>query len=153
MDFIEGLSNSQGKDVVLVVIDRLSKYAHFVPLSHPYSAISVAQTFVDHIFNSMGCPSQLSVIEILCSPASFGRSFSELQEQNCLWARLITLRPTVRLKWWIRGCKPTCGASLKTVHATGCGGFPWPSGLTTPQCTPPPKSALSKLFMATLHCV
>ncbi|XP_028808761.1 uncharacterized protein LOC114763305 [Neltuma alba] len=37
-DFISGLPKSQGYDVILVVVDQLTKYAHFMPLSHPYTA-------------------------------------------------------------------------------------------------------------------
>lgn len=37
MDFITALPKSQGKEVILVVVDRLTKYAQFIPLSHPYS--------------------------------------------------------------------------------------------------------------------
>ena len=46
MDFIEGLPKSHGKEVIWVVVDRLSKYAHFVALSHPYSTDTVAQTLL-----------------------------------------------------------------------------------------------------------
>ena len=42
MDFFEGLPKSQLKDVVLVVVDRFTKFVHFVPLSHPYSVAKVA---------------------------------------------------------------------------------------------------------------
>jgi hypothetical protein len=42
IDFIEGLPNVVGKSVILTVVDRFSKYAHFIPLGHPYSAASVA---------------------------------------------------------------------------------------------------------------
>ena len=42
MDFIEGLPSSFGKQVIFVVVDRLSKAAHFMALSHPYSIADVA---------------------------------------------------------------------------------------------------------------
>lgn len=56
MDFITGLPKSNGKEVIFVVVDRLSKYAHFVPLSHPFSAVQVAQAYLDNIFKLHGWP-------------------------------------------------------------------------------------------------
>jgi hypothetical protein len=40
MDFIDGLPKSEGKEVIFVVVDRFSKYAHLMALTHPYSAIN-----------------------------------------------------------------------------------------------------------------
>jgi hypothetical protein len=45
MDFIDGLPKSEGKEVIFVVVDRFSKYAHLMALTHPYSAITVAKVF------------------------------------------------------------------------------------------------------------
>jgi hypothetical protein len=59
MDFIGGLPILQGKDVIMVVIDRLSKYAHFIPLTHPYTAGIVAHLFLDQIFKLHGLPKSI----------------------------------------------------------------------------------------------
>lgn len=56
MDFIEKLPVSDGADTILVVIDRFTKYAHFFALSHPFSALSVAQIFMDQIYKLHGLP-------------------------------------------------------------------------------------------------
>ncbi|XP_056690204.1 uncharacterized protein [Spinacia oleracea] len=47
---------SPGKYVIFVVVDRLSKYSHFMALSHPYTAIQVAQVYLDHVFKLHGWP-------------------------------------------------------------------------------------------------
>lgn len=56
MDFIEGLPPSGGRTVIMVVIDRLSKYAHFLSISHPYIATIVARVFLDNILKLHGFP-------------------------------------------------------------------------------------------------
>lgn len=42
MDFIGSLPKVGGKDTILVMVDRLTKYAHFIALAHPYNAKDVA---------------------------------------------------------------------------------------------------------------
>lgn len=49
MDFITGLPNSHGFTVIMVVIDRLSKYAHFVAMRADYTSRSVAEAFMTNI--------------------------------------------------------------------------------------------------------
>lgn len=56
LDFIEGLPKSEKYSVILVVIDKFTKYGHFIPLAHPYFALSVAQLFLDHIYKLHGLP-------------------------------------------------------------------------------------------------
>jgi hypothetical protein len=56
MDFIEGFPKVGGKSVILTVVDRFSKFVHFIALSHPYSAASVAKAFFDGIVRLHGIP-------------------------------------------------------------------------------------------------
>ena len=59
MDFVEGLPKSQKHDVVLIVVDRLTKFVHFIPLSYPYTAAKIASLFMQHIFKLHGMPTSI----------------------------------------------------------------------------------------------
>jgi hypothetical protein len=39
-----------------VIVDKFTKYAHFLPLAHPYTAIQIAQTFFNNIYKLHGLP-------------------------------------------------------------------------------------------------
>ena len=60
LDFIEGLPPSSGKHCILVVIDRLSKNAHFLDLSHPYTAMDVTKLYLDQVFRRHGMPKDIT---------------------------------------------------------------------------------------------
>ena len=56
MDFIIGLPKSEGKSVIMVIVDRLTKYAHFCALSHPVKASIVSIAFMETIQKLHGSP-------------------------------------------------------------------------------------------------
>jgi hypothetical protein len=56
MDFITGLPKYEGKSVITVIVDRLTKYAHFCALSHPFKASTVAITFMETVQKLHGSP-------------------------------------------------------------------------------------------------
>ncbi|WVZ62139.1 hypothetical protein U9M48_011919 [Paspalum notatum var. saurae] len=43
MDFVEGLPSSDHANAILVVVDRFTKFAHFLAIKHPYTAKGIAQ--------------------------------------------------------------------------------------------------------------
>ncbi|KAL0534326.1 hypothetical protein IC582_028616 [Cucumis melo] len=59
MDFIEGLPKSNSFKVILVVVNRFSKYGHFQMLKHPYTAKTVADLFVKEIVRLHGFPKSI----------------------------------------------------------------------------------------------
>ncbi|WVZ62966.1 LOW QUALITY PROTEIN: hypothetical protein U9M48_012652 [Paspalum notatum var. saurae] len=73
MDFIEGLPKVGGKSVILTVVDRFSKYEHFIALSHPYSLNQWLQLSSGRWFGCMACPPQLCLTAIRCSHQHFGK--------------------------------------------------------------------------------
>lgn len=79
MDFIDGLPVSESKTTIFVVVDRLTKYAHFIPLSHPYTAVGVAEIFFENIFKLHGMPRS-----IVCDrdPTFTSIFWSELFKRN-----------------------------------------------------------------------
>lgn len=59
MDFIIGLPKSKGYEAILVVLHRLSKYNHLIPLKHPYSARVLAKILISEVVRLHGIPASI----------------------------------------------------------------------------------------------
>ncbi|KAG8661447.1 hypothetical protein MANES_01G005504v8, partial [Manihot esculenta] len=75
IDFIEGLPKVNGKFVLFVVVDRFFEFGHFIPLSHPYIAIIVAQAFFSTVFWLHGVPESVVSDRDVILLAIFGRNY------------------------------------------------------------------------------
>ena len=56
MYFITGLPKSERKNFIMVVVDRLTKYAHFYALSHPFKVSTFANSFMETVQKLHGTP-------------------------------------------------------------------------------------------------
>lgn len=56
IDFIEGVARSKGKDSIVVIVDRLNKFAHFISLTRPFYAKTVAEKFIGNVVKLHSMP-------------------------------------------------------------------------------------------------
>ncbi|KAH0635853.1 hypothetical protein KY289_035768 [Solanum tuberosum] len=56
IDFITCLPSSKGKTTILTVVDRLTKYSHFIPLPSTFSTQLVAEAFIVGVIRLHGPP-------------------------------------------------------------------------------------------------
>jgi hypothetical protein len=128
MDFITGLPKSEGKSVIMVIVDRMTKYAHFCALSHPFKASTVATAFMETVQKLHGSP---KIIVSDRDPIFTGHFWTELF--SCLGTQLAhssSYHPQydgqteiVKNVW-----KATFIAlSLINKH-NGSNGYPWQNG-------------------------
>jgi hypothetical protein len=59
MDFITGLPETQGKDCIYVVVNQLTKFAHFYAIPTDYNAVQVAELFLREVFRLHGLPQSI----------------------------------------------------------------------------------------------
>ena len=59
MDFLGGLPKAKGVDTILVVVDRLTKYACLIALPHLYIAKGVIEIFIKAVVRLHGFPQSI----------------------------------------------------------------------------------------------
>jgi hypothetical protein len=79
MDFIEGLPLSHGYSVIWVIVNRLTKYEHFIPLKHPYTAKNLAKVFMTQLFKLHGMPQSIIHVKDSSFTSKFWTEVFKLQ--------------------------------------------------------------------------
>lgn len=59
IDFTEGWPKSNRLIVIWVIVDRLTKYVHFIALKYSFTAIELVQVFITQIYKLHGFPSTI----------------------------------------------------------------------------------------------
>ena len=59
MDFVTSLPKVFGKDCIFVVVDRLTKFAHFFAVTTTFIAAQVAELFFKEVFRLHGLPKSI----------------------------------------------------------------------------------------------
>src|SRR5438105_9082692 len=94
IDFVVGLPRTQkGYDSIWVVVDRLTKTAHFIPVKTIYQAKTYAELYISCIVCLHGVPKTITSNR---GPQFVARFWEQLQESSSI--ALLTIRRLV-VKW------------------------------------------------------
>ena len=98
MDFIVGLPTTQkGFDSIWVIVDHLTKSAHFIPVRTNYRPHQYAEIYIAQIVRLHGVPRTIVLDRGSQFTAQFWEHLHKQLGTNLCEAQLITLRPPDRL--------------------------------------------------------
>jgi hypothetical protein len=87
MDFITRLSTStKQNDAIMVVVDKLSKSAHFIPIKSTCKAIDIAQIFMKEVFRLHGMPREIISKRDTKFTSNFWKSLMAVLETKLLFS-------------------------------------------------------------------
>ena len=87
MDFITGLPKStKQNDAIMVVVEKLSKSAHFIPIKSTCKAIDIANIFMKEIFRLHGMPKEIVSDRDTKFPSNVWRSLMVSLETKFLFS-------------------------------------------------------------------
>lgn len=151
MDFVVELPPSEGCTAIFVVVDRLSKMAHFLPLKSTPSAMETAQVFIREIVRLHGVP--MNIVS--------DRGFSSLPDSGKLCVKPLKSkdpcppptipRPMDRQRGPIRRWSSISDASPLLSRMTGYRCYHWRSSPTIMPLTQPQVSHPSLQIMVFTH--
>ncbi|GJW75628.1 putative reverse transcriptase domain-containing protein [Tanacetum coccineum] len=120
MDFVTKLSKtSSGHDTIWVIVDRLTKSAHFIPTKATYSMETLTRLYIKEIISRHGVPISI----ILDRDSHFTSRFWQLM-QSALGTQLADYHASIKAASFEalfgRKCRsPVCWAEVGDVQLTG----------------------------------
>jgi hypothetical protein len=97
MDFVEGLPPSNSYNTILVVVDCLTKFVHFIAIKHPFTAAHIARVILDSIVTLHGLPTSIVTDRDRIFVSAFGKNCSSYTTSTCSSAQPITPKLTDKL--------------------------------------------------------
>lgn len=114
MDFIDGLPASQGMNTIMVVVDCLTKYAHFISISHPNTTSHIADVFVKEILRLYEMPRTIASDHDPIFINHFWKSFFKLHGTQLCRSGTYHCNPTTKPKSLMALWSITCTISQLT---------------------------------------
>lgn len=147
MDFIEGLPKSEGYSVIMVIVDRLTKYAHFIPVKHPYTAATIAQLFMDTVVKLHGLPSSIVTDRDTICVSYFWKELFKLYKSICSSAQHTIRRQMDKPRELINAWRCICAVLSRMLQKSGSHGLPLLNYGTTHLFTQPLDAHHSRHYM------
>jgi hypothetical protein len=97
MDFIVGLLRTQSEyDSIWVIVDRLTKVAHFIPIKTTYSGLQLVELYMSRIVFLHGVPKKIVSDRGTQFTSMFCERLHETLDTQLRFSSVITLRQMVR---------------------------------------------------------
>jgi len=120
MDFIVGLpKTSKRYDSIWVIVDRLTKSAHFLPVKTIYTAKQYAQLYMDRIVSLHGIPKTIISDRGAQFIARFWEHFHAALGTQLIRSSAYHPRPMVKLRELIKFWKICCGPVYSLIVKSG----------------------------------